>query len=99
MLEKEEKIKSRHDGFYKRFYPIGMKVPDDGRVILNKIQLDILELIKQKPGISQSEISELIGLSNATVNYHISIMVNAGYVKLDRKGRKTMCFARLDEEN
>ncbi len=98
VLEKDEKIKSRHDGFYKRFYPTGMKVPEDGRAILNKIQLDILEIIKANPGISQLELSDKIGLSSATVNYHISIMVNAGYIKLNRKGRKTMCFARVDEE-
>ncbi|MEE9150730.1 MAG: winged helix-turn-helix transcriptional regulator, partial [Thermoplasmata archaeon] len=90
-LEKEDLIASARDGRYKRFYPPGMKVPD-GVVILNKGQELIMGQIIDNPGISQKELSDIVGLSTSTINYHISVMANAGFIRVERKGKQTMCY-------
>jgi len=95
-LEREEYIKSVSDGRYKRFYPAGMKVPEEPLVRLNKIQEIILRLIGDRPAISQKEIAEEIGLSGATINYHINVMLKAAVIKLEKIGRTTHCYA-IDE--
>ena len=85
-LEQEELIKSQKDGLYKRFYPIGMKIPQsdvgmyypDGTITYNisdkqvsEIQMNILKAINNKPGCTQKDISEIINESRRVVNYHI----------------------------
>ena len=95
-LEREEYIKSASDGRFKRFYPAGMKVPEAPLRRLNKIQEIILELITERPGISQKEIAEDIGLSGATINYHINVMLKVNAIKVEKVGRTTHCYA-LDE--
>jgi uncharacterized membrane protein/DNA-binding MarR family transcriptional regulator len=97
-LEREEYIKSASDGRYKRFYPAGMKVPDEPTRKLNKIQEIILRLIGESPGISQKEIAEEIGLSSATINYHINVMIKAKVIRLEKIGRTTHCYVLDDEE-
>ena len=90
-LERENYIKSERDGMYKRFYLTEMKL--SGHVItLNKTQERILGIIIGKPGISQKDIAHKLGLSTPTINYHVNMMVNAGFVRLVRKGKYTMCY-------
>jgi DNA-binding MarR family transcriptional regulator len=95
-LEREEYVKSVSDGRFKRFYPAGMKVPETPIRRLNKIQEIILELITERPGISQKEIAEDIGLSGATINYHINVMLKVNAIKVEKIGRTTHAYA-LDE--
>jgi parallel beta-helix repeat protein len=90
-LEKEKLIKSVRDGRYKRFYPPNMKVSENV-VILNKAQEVIMGKIIDNPGISQKELANIVGLSTSTINYHISVMANAGFIRVERKGKHTMCF-------
>jgi len=90
-LEKENLIKSTRDGRYKRFYPPSMKIPEDV-FTLNKIQEIILGEIIKTPGISQKGLSETVGLSTSTINYHIGVMTNSGFVRIERKGKHTMCY-------
>ncbi|MEW5759200.1 MAG: winged helix-turn-helix transcriptional regulator [Candidatus Thermoplasmatota archaeon] len=96
-LEREKFIKSQSDGWLKRFYPFEMKIPQDIEIKLNKAQEIIVNIIRQRPGITQKEIAEQIGLSTATVNYHINALVLSRFVKLKRKGRETHCYI-IEEE-
>ena len=72
-----------------------MKIPEEV-VILNKAQELIMGQIIDNPGISQKEISDSVGLSTSTVNYHISVMANAGFVRVERKGKHTMCYPEVE---
>ncbi len=99
-LEREDYIKSVVDGRFRRFYPKEMKIPepsDELVVKMNQIQRDILNIIKESPGISQKELAGRIGLSPPTVHYHVDIMAAARVVTVRRAGRATRCFA-LDVE-
>lgn len=91
-LEREEFLKSRRFGLYRRFYPIHMRIPDDGYLTLNTIQRTIAELVKANPGITQKDIAGRLNLTPPTVNYHIGILQEHRVVHIVREGRATHCF-------
>jgi len=84
VLQKEEYVKSRTDGRFRRFYPYGMKL--DGHPHAD-IQEMILMQIVSNPGISQKEIASELGVHVSTVNYHVNMMVGAGILRPFRRGQ------------
>ena len=91
-LEREHFIKSKRFGLYRRFYPMNMKIPEDGFFTPNEIQKTIVDLIRSVPGITQKEIAERLGLTPPTVNYHVGILSEHQAIRVERAGRKTHCF-------
>ncbi len=84
ILEKEDYIKSRRDGMYKRFYPYEMKIMDGQP---HDVQQLIMHLLAENPGLSQKQIAGELGLNVSTVNYHITMMVGAGVLSWEKKRR------------
>jgi DNA-binding MarR family transcriptional regulator len=94
VLEKTELIQSRREGLkYRVFYPTGMNFPKAERFRLTDFQIQILESLKRRPGMTQKEIARLLGQKPQTINYNIKVLDQAGLVSVVRKGRKTTCFA------
>jgi predicted transcriptional regulator len=91
-LEREQFVKSKRFGLYRRFYPMHMKIPEDGFFTPNEIQKTIVDLIRATPAITQKEIAERLGLTPPTVNYHVGILSEHGAIRVERGGRKTHCF-------
>ena len=89
-LEKEEHIKSFQDGMYRRFYPFEEKV--EMKVMLSDMQALIIDVIKEEPGISQVDISKMVGKSKVVINYHVRFLQDLGFLALERDGRTTHCF-------
>jgi predicted transcriptional regulator len=91
-LEREEFLKSRKFGLYRRFYPKHMRIPEDGDFHMNNIRKNIVDVIDKNPGISQKEIATAINITAPTVNYHIGILASAKMIRVVREGRRTNCF-------
>ena len=91
-LEREQFIKSRRFGLYRRFYPIHMRIPDEGYLTLNTIQRTIALLVRESPGITQKEIAARLNLTPPTVNYHVAILQDNHVIHMVREGRATHCF-------
>jgi predicted transcriptional regulator len=91
-LEREDFIKSRKFGLYRRFYPKHMNIPEDGDFRMNPIQRHIVDVIDENPGISQKEIAMEMNITPPTVNYHIGILASAKMIHVVRQGRRTECF-------
>jgi len=91
-LEREQFIKSKRFGLYRRFYPMNMKIPEDGFFTANEIQKTIVDLIRATPAITQKEIAERLGLTPPTVNYHVGILSEHKAIPGGAAGRKTHCF-------
>jgi DNA-binding MarR family transcriptional regulator len=91
-LEREQFLKSKRFGLYRRFYPMNMRIPEDGFFAPNEIQKTIVDIIRTNPGITQKEIALHLGLTPPTVNYHISILREHRAIRVERAGRKTHCF-------
>jgi len=92
-LEREDFVKSRRFGLYRRFYPRDFRIPESDAFVLNDIQRTVLRIVHGQPGLSQKELSMLLGLTPPTVNYHINLLAANGYVRVLHAGRKTQLFA------
>jgi predicted transcriptional regulator len=90
VLEREGFIRSMRDGARKRFYPVGVRIAPD--VKLSFIQERIMEIIKDHPGTTQKDVALELDVSKQVVNYHISIMVKTGLVRIVKEGNKTKCY-------
>jgi DNA-binding MarR family transcriptional regulator len=90
-LEREDFIKSKKFGLYRRFYPKNMRIPEDGEYV-NEVRRTLLDIIRKRPGISQVELAHTMSLTPPTVNYHLGILAKAKQVRVVRRGRKTHCF-------
>lgn len=92
-LERENFIFSRMDGIYRRFYPTGA---DPARVRmrgpLKETHRRMLELIEASPGITPKELAVRLGTSHQVASYHIRLMARRGRIRLETKGRNTLCF-------
>ncbi len=97
VLEKEEYIRSIQDGNHRRFYLYGAK--SDFKIMLTSIQLRILSVVNERPGISQTKISKKIGKNRMIVNYHVKILNDAGIIILEKKGRESQCYLTDTAEN
>jgi uncharacterized protein YegL/DNA-binding MarR family transcriptional regulator len=91
ILEREDLVKSRQDGMYRRFYPMDTKI--DIKLILTKIQERILNRVKTNPGVSQKTIATHLGINRKVVNYHIKILQDAGFVYTEKQGRESLCYS------
>jgi DNA-binding MarR family transcriptional regulator len=87
ILEREDYIKSTKTGKFRRYYKVGTKTSG-----YNELQDDILLVVKDRPGISQSEIARELNHSRQLINYHLNDLVTTNIVKLERTGNKSNCF-------
>ncbi|MGA1820609.1 MAG: winged helix-turn-helix transcriptional regulator [Thermoplasmatota archaeon] len=90
VLEKNELIKSVQDGTFRRFYLYDDKIEFEFR--LHEMQKNILFIISQRPGITQSNISKKLGRNRMVVNYHLKILLETGILHMEREGRETHCY-------
>ena len=89
-LEKENFILSRMEGKFKRFYPPHWEQAPELR--LTPIQETILEQIKKNPGISQSDITRMIGRNRKVVNYQVHQLEDMDLIAIEKDGRESMCY-------
>ncbi len=94
VLEKADYIRAARDGMYKRFYPVGVKIPKRRR--LSTFQESIVKTVRDKPALSQKDLAELLGVSNQVINYHIKQLEGANIIRLERDGRSSRVFLGPD---
>jgi DNA-binding MarR family transcriptional regulator len=94
VLEKADYIRAARDGMYKRFYPVGVKIPKRRR--LSTFQESIVKTVRDRPALSQKELGELLGVSNQVINYHIKQLEGANIIRLERDGRSSRIFLGPD---
>lgn len=89
-LEKEQKIISRRNGLYKRFFP-ALAFAENQQEILDALsqetERDILLYVIQNPGSTQKELSQYSRLSPGTINWHMKRLAASGLVSLKREGQ------------
>ncbi len=89
-LERENFVASRTEGKYKRFYPPRWDEPP--AIHLSQIQEIILEQIKKRPGISQSDLGSSIGRNRKVVNYQAHQLRELGLIEIEKEGRESKCY-------
>lgn len=61
---------------------------DFSNVILSKIEKNIIDLVSKTPTITQSELAQLLNISDRMVRYYISELVNSGLIKRAGSNKK-----------
>lgn len=92
-LEREELIRSRTSGRFKLFFPTDVKIPKDMEPQVSAIRRQILNLIRNQPGITQKELaSKLTNKKPRTISYHVKNMSREGVLRLEKAGREIKCY-------
>ncbi|MEW5759188.1 MAG: winged helix-turn-helix transcriptional regulator [Candidatus Thermoplasmatota archaeon] len=92
ILEANGILKSVRDGIYRRFYPVGLRLPKKEIDGLSWFQIGIYNKIRERPGITQREIAEFFHVSKQVVNYHVMLMENAELIELVPLGKEKGCY-------
>jgi predicted transcriptional regulator len=95
ILEKEELIYSKRNRLSTRFYAKGMKAKESDIFKLNKVQKELVKLIKTKPGLTQHEIIDLVNKNQKTISYNLTKLVRSEILEVDQKGREKRYFMNL----
>ena len=94
VLERHGFLVSRRDGLYRRFYLSGAAPRKE--VFENQgptgLRADVMEAIRNTPGISQSDLALGLGANKQTVNYHVKALERAGTIRVEKRGRDTYLF-------
>jgi DNA-binding transcriptional ArsR family regulator len=88
VLEKADKIKSRKDGRYRRFYTKGTHVPQTNGGELTEIQKRITDTVQDLPGLTQKEMASLLGVHQSSISYQMTKLAERGFIRTEKKGRK-----------
>lgn len=93
ILENHEIITSHRSGRQRLFFPMGIN-QEISRVSLvtNETQLNIMDIVKETPGITQAMISKQLNMSRQKVNYHVNSLVDKAFLKIEKQGRITRLF-------
>jgi len=91
MLERQEFIRAKQDGIYKRYFA-NNGGPAASDVQPMSLQLSIAKAVREKPGMTQKEIAMRLGSSKQLVSYHIRNMKKDGLLDTHRDGRSVRIF-------
>ena len=76
-------------------HELGLRYGDNSEFLTDRLKslsdqrrIEILKALKSAPMYGQ-ELADLLSLSPATISHHMSTLVGAGFVSVDRKGTKT----------
>lgn len=64
--------------------------------LCDKNRFEILKLLTEENRYSQGDIAKILGITNATVSYHMSFLIGAKLITLDKKNKKA--FYTLNKE-
>ena len=94
ILENNNMITSHRSGRQRLFFPYGGVLNNKLRtsLITNKTQKDIISIVKDNPGITQSMVSRNLNVSRQKVNYHVNCLANESIIKVEKQGRITRLY-------
>jgi predicted transcriptional regulator/fibronectin type 3 domain-containing protein len=91
VLEREDFIRSARNGRRKCFYTTDTKVPRDRlRQTPEGIRGSLMEMVEERPGVSQKELIRELSVDRKTVGYHLSILIKDGSIKAKKQGKLTV---------
>jgi len=94
ILENHQMITSQKSGRQRLFFPFGSTNKARIRTLLitNETQKEIIEIVKDNPGITQSMISQRLDVSRQKINYHVNSLVANSILNLEKQGRITRLY-------
>lgn len=86
-LERENLIRRQREGLRLRFF--ATSIGSLGTRALNTWQSRLLDLVHAKPGISQTEVAQHLGMSRQALHYHVDLLRQAALIGVALVGRET----------
>lgn len=90
VLERHGLLTSRRERIWTRFFP--PNVVRRRVAIVTTRQEDVTQLLAREPGLSQTDLAARLGLQRKAAQYHLDRLEQAGIVRSDRSGRRTLYF-------
>ena len=101
LLEKQGKVSSERQNLHKYYFPIGLFEQNEKDIlkILNQetAREILLVILEQKP--TQTDISNIIKISSASVNWHIKRLVDLGLILEQKDGKFKRYTLGIDSKN
>lgn len=85
ILESQEFVRAYRDGFRTRFYLRGPKIVPTA--YLTRTQQQLLDTIASNPGVTQKELSQLLGLPRESISYHAKRLAAQGQLQVRQEGK------------
>lgn len=94
VLEKHGFVVDRRDGLYRRFYLSGAAPRKETfeNAGPQGLRGDVLEAVRGRHGLSQTDLALALGANKQTVNYHVKALERQGLIRLEKRGRETFLY-------
>ena len=94
ILESHKIIISQRSGRQRLFFPFGSTNSANIRtsLVTNHTQKEIIEIVKDNPGITQAMISQRLKVSRQKINYHVNSLVSKSILNIEKQGRITRLY-------
>jgi predicted transcriptional regulator len=90
-------IKKENYGQYSVYFPITLSIDDfelfEKGLAKSETTIEILEVIRENPGITSSKIAKKINLARNTVKYHVDKLIEEDLIEQKKHGRQIELFA------
>ena len=99
VMERNGYIRSRKIGTHKCYFPPAYDVHQLITIAsLTDVQKRILNTVAERTteGISETDLANLLGLSQQRVNYNVRILKGYGLITIQRKGKRCYCYLTGD---
>ncbi|MDG6906326.1 MAG: winged helix-turn-helix transcriptional regulator [Nitrososphaerota archaeon] len=101
ILEKQGKVSATKRGLYKFVFPSGIFGEKETAILSalsTESQREILIHLMKNPALSQSQIAHLVGLTPATISWHMKRLVDLGLVERVKNGKQVNYLVLGDKE-
>ena len=94
ILENHKIIVSQRSGRQRLFFPFGSMNSSSilTSLVTNTTQKEIIEIVKDNPGITQAMISQRLNVSRQKINYHVNSLVSKSILNIEKQGRITRLY-------
>jgi predicted transcriptional regulator len=89
-LEREGRITSFRHGLYKFYFPYGVFQDNEKevlRILRRETARDIVILIMERKNPTQTDIVSSIGITSASVNWHVKRLIASGIIEVVKSGK------------
>ncbi len=90
LLEKQGKVSSERHNLHRYYFPIGLfeqNQRDILKILNQETAREILLIILERKNPTQTDIADTIGLSSASVNWHIKRLIELGLILENKDGK------------
>ena len=94
ILENNKMVTSHRSGRQRLFFPFGGSINSTlgNSLITYRTQKDIIQIVIENPGITQSMISQQLDTSRQKINYHVNSLSNNSLLRVEKQGRITRLY-------